>query len=444
MAQRRIDKQVVACFLESTKEVLEHISKWTVEVNARGQELPRGLTKVYGSARRLRDYLQRSLSAFPQPVLIDLSEDDENLLVGCFVHSVGVLDVALTKGVKTGDERSIFEQKRKVLADWSVEFAQRMPDRIPTSGKVEVNTPTVRGILSAITKKLSEVQDPGMPPPSLQSSRVGLVNPGFGGGTDLVSETADPPRLKIQTFRSDGPESDAKPISGAPALAGIEIAPIAASAATPEAEARARLTPSRTGGDAPETSRALDGVLEVQRLRDPRLRSMVGLDLRAFERAWQANDSRLALVHLYSIFEAGVLDHALGRRQELGLQSNVESWSLEGILQKSLGDRLVASDRGHLIGLISGRSLIRPAIQLTTPLAVTHASLLDAIGLVRRIFVELGLTGSGPHSGGGASAKPEPQTAAPSGESGTPPPNPAGSIGKTPGVWSGIWGAVAP
>jgi len=147
------------------------------------------------------------------------------------------------------------------------------------------------------------------------------------------------------------------------------------------------------------SERELETVIDVKRIKDPRLRTMLGLDTRAFDRALSAGDARLALVHLYSIFEAGVLDHALNRRGELGLHGNVESWSLEGILQKALGDRLAIADRALLIGLISGRSLVRPAIQLVSPLAVTAVSLKDSMALVRRIFIELGLIGSGQPDG---------------------------------------------
>ena len=395
MVQRRIDKPIVVHFLESTKEVLAHLGRWTMELNTHGQEAPKGLSAVYGSTRRLRDYLQRSLSAFPQPVPIDLSENDEALLVGCFLYSIGQLDGTLVKDGRSAGDRGRLEQKRSVLATWCLEMSTRLPVRIPSANKFETVTPTVRDLMAAITKKV------------VKQGGHGDDAKAAGGAKEAPGATAPgeiPKALALEALRAESFDSLRTP-SG-----------------------------SAQEGDAHE----LDDVVDARRIRDPRLRAMVTLDTRSYGRALAAADHRLALVHLYSIFEAGIIDHGLTRRAELGLPGNVEAWTLEGIVQKALGDRFTTGDSTLMAQLVSARALIRPALLLMAPLAVTQASLRDANALVRRIFVELGLVGSGNGSGSGTAGGATSRDASTSGTS----PIVAGR-GDGSG-WSGIWAAATP
>ena len=128
-------------------------------------------------------------------------------------------------------------------------------------------------------------------------------------------------------------------------------------------------------------------------IRDPRLRSMMTLDLRAYARAIKAEDYRLAAIHLASVLEGAVLDHAMPRVRDLGLSGPPDSWKLNKILAVVMID-FSAHDRALLAHLMGTMNMIRPSTQLGQPVVVTKKILEDMRGFVHRILGILGLLGS--------------------------------------------------
>jgi hypothetical protein len=160
-----------------------------------------------------------------------------------------------------------------------------------------------------------------------------------------------------------------------------------AGAPTPAAPPAASAPPPRESTD-------LDIELNVQRVRDPRLRSLLGMDLAAYGRAVTASDYRMALVHVAAILEAVLLDHALHNRSALGLRGTPETWNIESILRGTLGEQFSSLDRGLLFHLASARNLLRPALQLASPVAVTRQTLVQLVGFLRRVLPTLGVPGA--------------------------------------------------
>ncbi|MHC4079460.1 MAG: hypothetical protein ACYST0_13580, partial [Planctomycetota bacterium] len=135
--------------------------------------------------------------------------------------------------------------------------------------------------------------------------------------------------------------------------------------------------------------------LDSRLVRDPRLRTMLVLDVRALERARAAKDYRLSAVHLCSVCEAVVVDVALARRGALDLKGTPENWKLDDVIRDLLGEKFSTSDRASLYHLIACRNLIRPSIQLHNPIVVTQGTLTKMIDFVQHLLVELGVCGSG-------------------------------------------------
>src|SRR5262249_49706328 len=138
MAKRQIEKVLAAQLLEATKCVLEHVSRWMVELNGGGHEPPPGISQVYGRARRLRDYLHRSVATYGKAVTLDLTEEDENALVSCIVHHLGTVDLELEQG-RIAD-RAWLADKREKLSKCALEMATCAVVRIPTRDNVRMTT----------------------------------------------------------------------------------------------------------------------------------------------------------------------------------------------------------------------------------------------------------------------------------------------------------------
>lgn len=387
MVKRQIEKVVAVHFLEATKEVLEHLSRWTVDPSSR-VEAPKGLGQLYGSARRLRDYLQRCVSAYPQIVEIDLSEDDENLLVSCGIHTLGRLDTVDPSKPIRPEERGLNDEKKRLLIEWCQALATRPPQRIPVPNKIETTTPTVRGVIAMINKRFG----------SPNARPMEILKATFGPN-QVASDRGERKPLHSTGVVADFGSGIAQPMQQPHVAPTPQSPPLAADRWAQEALARESLSElaeevAKSGPPVARPRPSAD-LIDSQRLRDPRLRSMALLDLRAFDRAHELHDHRLALVHLGSIFEGAVIDYALSRRKELELTGSVETWSLELVLRKALADRFAATDKGRLVHLVAARTLIRPALQLQTPIGVTATWLAELQTFARRIFAELGLIGSG-------------------------------------------------
>ena len=72
MIRQTVDKVVALCFLESAKSVLEALGRHRMEMAHDSIDPPRELATCYGGVRRVRDYLQRTISVPSDQVEIDL------------------------------------------------------------------------------------------------------------------------------------------------------------------------------------------------------------------------------------------------------------------------------------------------------------------------------------------------------------------------------------
>ncbi len=412
--RREVDKLVAAQFLESTKGVLDHLSRWKTQLTERAKEAPAGLATVYGKVRRLRDYLQRCVAAYPSPVQLDLNDEDDNLLVSCAVHELGVVDLELqAAGVHTpASERAWLEEKRRSLSQWALRLATRPVERIPAPDAIRLNTASARAVVTAILRNTVDQPPLGAVPTSVFENVDSLGPAPAAAGTGAQYEMPAPPA------HPPPPPQAFAPAPGHGAFAGYQpdaAAMDAALAPQPEEQSLLATAPyaqapprggfhgrqaaalpagALPGAFVPPPAAEAGAFIDARRLRDPRLRAILALDLRAFERARSAQDHRLAMVHLASILEGVVIDYCLPLHAALGLKGPPDGWRVEEILLHVLRDRLSAMDRAYLFQVIAGRNLIRPSIQLQAPMVVTAATLEQTVTFVQRVFVELGFAGA--------------------------------------------------
>src|SRR5690606_1232 len=125
MSELQVKKVVAVCFLESAKLSLEHLGAHRLKLSQGGVAGSDALPRMYGDVRRLRDYLQRSVSGYQDVVTLELSEGDAALLVACCRRSVEAIEYRLAEGAVPPDERQWLIKKRCVLADWAFEIAAK-------------------------------------------------------------------------------------------------------------------------------------------------------------------------------------------------------------------------------------------------------------------------------------------------------------------------------
>jgi hypothetical protein len=461
MAGQELDKVVAAQALEAAKVVLQHLQKWAVQLEQRGEEKPRELSQLYGKVRRIRDYLTRGMGAHMATVELDLTDDDRNVLASCLVfslHGVG-MELRYAKGLAPHD-RAWLEEKRQTLSDLAVDLATEDVKIIPSPGTTKQPVAVVRMVMDRVRKKIrgggTETTTGGM-----GATRPGGVRPGGPGGaggggagmpgtmgapwTQKTEQPADQagegkPKRKIQTGAWtdawSGHRNPLPPIDGETPTAEVESPPVSQSdpgtggfsptlrspattgpqtprvADTPVSDEQASDTESSTprfgrrksdlddlkaGVKEEQEQRELEEALQLDSrlVRDPRLRTMIVLDLRALERARAAKDYRLSAVHLCSVCEAVVVDVALTKREKVKLKGTPETWRLDEVIKALLGDRFTTSDRASLFHLVACRNLIRPSVQLHNPIVVTRATLKKMVEFVQRLLVEMGVAGSG-------------------------------------------------
>jgi hypothetical protein len=350
MVRCQVKKVVAVCFLESAKSAMEQLGQYRMQMAQKAFDVPRDLTSMYGELRRLRDYLQRCVASYPDAVELDFTPNDQNLLVACCRRSVELLDHRLENGKSlSGQEHEWLVRKLKVLSDWAVEFAQKPLVELPLP-RFGSTTTGARALTTRINAKL--YNSTGMP--------------GFHSGADLAQLPHSGVERASTGFQSEREQSLPEDDSATPA---------------PE---------SPDDGAGTEGNGALR--FDVRQIRDPRLRSLMVLDLRAYDRAVQASDHRLAAVHLSSILEGAVLDHAMPRRVELALTGGPDSWNPQEILLRILGEHCTPKDRGFIYHVFTARNLIRPTSQLVSPTVVTPSSLQKLTEFVCRALREMGFT----------------------------------------------------
>ena len=330
MSVVQVKKVIAVCLLEAVKLTMEHLGAFRLETAQRGVPGSPEVPRLYGEARRLRDYLQRCAAAYQDIVDLDLADSDRPLLVACCRRLVEQVDLRLTSDVHlAADERPYLTKKRDVLSDWIVELATKPLLELPLSRLSPVQTESARALMARIASKL------------------------YGAN----------PKLKIERAQSSALPAAEEPTAEAPQ---------APAAPVPSADAQ---------------------LLDPQTLRDPRLRALAVMYLRSYARAIQEEDHRIAAVLLASILEAAILDHALPRRDAMGLPGTPDGWNPADVLAVALVDKLQPLDRSLASQLFGMRNLLRPGLQVMTPSVVTVASLERLREFVQRMLRALGFAG---------------------------------------------------
>ncbi len=361
MPQVQVKKVVAVCFLEAVKLAMDQLGAHRLELSQQGVKGSPDLVRIYGDVRRLRDFLQRCLGAYQEVVDLDLAPADASLLVGCCRRSVEAIELRLSEQAILPDERQWLQKKRQVIADWAVELADKPLTELPLPKLSPVQSEASRALTTRLQNKVfGDVRE-----------RPKIVAPSSQG----PSMTAG-----LQSFAEQLVAMD-------PAAGDDDEAPI-----EPAGMAR-QATPTMGSGSFVHGTPAHPSVaplLDHQKLHDPRLRALAAVDTRAFERAVEAGDHRLATVLMASLLEAALIDFAVPRRGELGITGSPETWNLSDLLMKTLGDRAAAPDRALAFHLFASRNLLRPALQLVTPAVVTQASFERLREFSQRALHELG------------------------------------------------------
>ncbi|MBK8099931.1 MAG: hypothetical protein IPK26_22745 [Planctomycetes bacterium] len=403
MARFQVKKVVAVCFLEATKLTMDHLGQYRMELSQRGTDGPKDLTAQYGDLRRLRDYLQRCLGAFPDLVDLDLGAPDQGLLVAACRRAVEAID-ARVETIRTlpAQEKDWLQRKRQVLADWAIELAARPLIELPLPRMSAVVTHGVKALNERLHQRIrgSDTLSPGADSGPLGTG-FPLRSPGMSvldqGPQDPVAATAAlfdesvSPGGELPTRCQAGlsgamPTSDYPPMPAAAdyAIHGHDQGPsLGAGFARLDADPSAPL-------DAPPP------LVDVRQIRDPRLRALMALDVRAYDRAVAASDHRLAAVHLSSILEGAILDHALPQRKELNLVGSPDGWNPQEVLLRIMGEACTPKDRSYLYQVFAARNLIRPTAQLVSPTVVTPGSLEKLTEFAQRAMREMGFHARGP------------------------------------------------
>ena len=432
MARQKLEKVVAAQALEAAKAALHHLQKWSVQLEQKGDKKPRGFSQLYARARRIRDYLSRAMASHMHPVELDLDDRDCNVLASCLVFSLHGVGMELRYGKDLAPhDRAWLEEKREALSDLAVDLATEDIKIIPSPGTTKQPVAVVNMVMDRVRKKVRSVgtaaprtqggEEPGDKPARTKAKR----NIQTGAWTDAWTGHRNPlPNLHEDEPAANDDEQQAKEDDHAtggfgPALRDPSMHSLATGSTPRVGTGGADPVERSTSGPGSGVrwSEAHDGDLEqlksgVQEeqeeqeeqeglaldsrlVRDPRLRTMIVLDIRALERARAASDYRLSAVHLCSVCEAVVVDVALTRRDKVKVKGTPETWRLDEVVKALLGDKFTTSDRASLFHLVACRNLIRPSIQLHNPIVVTRATLKTMIEFVQRLLVELGVCGSG-------------------------------------------------
>lgn len=368
MGAFQVKKVVAVCFLEAAKMTLEHLASHRLEQSQRPGAGASDLTRLYGETRRLRDYLQRCVSAFQDQVDIDLSPTDQGLLVACCRRNVEWIDLRL-KGEQlvSAEERQWLQKKLQVISDWAVELGEKPLIELPLPRQAAVVSEASRGVLSRLQHKLfgDVSQRQKIRPPTASLASHGVAIPGLVDG--------DPIR----------PESDQADV----ALAANPDASPNSAFGLPSSTASSffnALPPKAQPAQQPK-------IVSPQHVRDPRIRSLLAVDLVTYERAVEAKDYRLAMVMLASLLEAVVLDHAVTRRAEFGLTGTPDMWNVQDLLVRAMGDAFAPKDLSLAYHIFSSRNLLRPALQFVKPVVVTAATFERHVEFVQRAVHRMGM-----------------------------------------------------
>jgi len=361
MPEFQVKKVVAVCFLEAVKLSLEHIGAHRLEMSQQGVAGPDNLPRMYGDIRRLRDYLQRCVSAYDDVVDLDLADVDASLLVACCRRAVESIENRLDMGAGLKNEREWMIKKRTVLSDWAVEIAAKPLIELPLARIGQRKGEAERALDTRLLNKVfGDVnQRKKIVPPSSKGGSLATGIASFGDAMNAVS---------FDESKQDEQEGD-----GDGDVSGYGLRDEAPSAPPPA-----------------ERKPAAPQLLDRRRIRDPRLRSLIGVDLGSFQRCVADGDHRLATVLLASVVEAAVIDHAIPRRGEFGLSGTPDTWAPQDLLLRVMGDAAQPKDRAQAFHLFASRNLLRPSLQMVTPAVVTQASFEQLLEFAGRALHAMG------------------------------------------------------
>ncbi len=371
----RVDKVVAVTLLEAVKTTMEQIGAQRMEQADRGVDDSRQLVTLYGDLRRLKDYLQRSVGAFRDRVEFEAGDRDLPLLCAACCRGAEVADQRLTACTDLR-ERALVVGKRDTLIEQAIEFATEPLLQLPLPNVMPSLSPGIRGLRMRIARKFAER---AAAPPA----------------HDVYNEPLQPIRGDLFGPVSPEPQIDVRPH---PIASPHQPPPLPAHASSPIQTAMSpRLRDEIQSAPLSIVDAQSEGdsvrLLDPNSIRDPRLRAIMALDLRAFERAVTANDIRLAAVHLTSVLEGAVLDHAMLRTTELGLTGTPDTWNAQEVLLRIFGERCQPQDRAAAYHVFAARRLIQPGQQLKAPIVVTALALRKHVEFVGQALRLMGFTG---------------------------------------------------
>lgn len=349
MGRWQIERTVAGQLLAATHHVLDHLGRFKMREEGLAAVDPELVRDTYGGVRWLRNHLQRRLSdaGNAQEIVADLTLADQNLLASCAMFEIVNCDLLIADVDRDPVSVNQARALQACMAEWVIRLATRIPVRIPGPERLGWHSTKALAVEASVRRKLH-------PGPELPGSNP--VDPAlFLAEPEDVEREAPAIAADIERM-FDGYQADAAqdPVPSGP----------------------------------PPTLLPLD----LRRIREPRLRRLATLDLRAFERSIEANDQRLAMVHLYSVFEAVVVDFALERQSLLQLQGTADSWSIEFIVHQILGHDFGPLDRSNLELLMTARDNVRPALLFERSSGLTTSSALDgARAFANHVFQRCGM-----------------------------------------------------
>jgi len=356
MPTLRTKKVVAVCFLEAVVLTLDNLREHRLKLTQDGAAGPGDLLRIYGEMRRLRDYLQRCINSDHAAVAIELEANDTSLLVAACMRAVEALHMRLQDDDVGEPERQWSKKKLQVLSDWCVELATKPLLELP----VPRLTPVVEGAVRALSVRLSNKLNGSRGAPQTTILAPGAARAG-GGPTGVAAEFGHGGQL----------------LSGE----------LATMNAKPTLERAAPVTPSE---DDQAGALVAPTLLDRQKIQDPRLRSILSMDLASFERAEREGDFRVAIMMLAAITESALIDHVQPRRADYGVSGQPDTWRMQEILMQVLDEGAQPRDRAMASQLFVSRNLLRPAAQVISPIIVTSATLERLREFVRRVLYTMG------------------------------------------------------
>lgn len=445
MARWEIEKVVVVHLLESVKVAQDHLRDFTMAGHQAAAAESRNAAHTYAQLRRLRTYIQRCVSAYTDIVQLDFSDADQNLVAACAIFDLAMIERKFGAGRPTGADAEWLEERRRTIGHWAVRFATRRVDHIPVDDDSVFLLTGVQAVIREINRRIvadgqrsgahrvtrETAGNPAMATPSVDPRAVpppgydpyaqpaypqgypppqpaypqappGYPPPGYGQPAYPAGYPAGYPGVDPRVPPPPPPRGAERREFGIPqpTMPGAPGQPVARG---PAPQAQGWGAPPPPMGGQPMAASELEPVedepaagpegcidIDARKLHEPRVRSILQLDLRAYERAMRDTDHRLAVVLLGAILESVCVDYGLKHRRDLAITGSPETWNLELIVRKALGDEISSMDRALLFHLSAARNLLRPTIQLGSPMVVTPTTHADLAAFVRRVATAMG------------------------------------------------------